>query len=256
MIIEYHRPETKDEALALLARKDPHTVVLGGGLYLNEVDEGPLAVVDLQNLALSEISVKGTSIHLGASIVLQTLLDDSQTPEALKGAIRHQETYNRRQVATLGGAIVAGNGRSPVICVLLAMDAELMLQGQKGKSEVIKLGDFLPIREELVNGRMITEIKLPAQTSGVYQYVARSPADLPIVAAAVTKWPSGRTRVALGGFGDQPRMVFDGPDPEGAEIAAGDAFSEAGDHWASAEYRSDTAEVLVRRCLEVLAENK
>jgi hypothetical protein len=47
-------------------------------------------------------------------------------------------------------------------------------------------------------------------------------------------------------------MIFDGPDSAGAEIVARDAYSEAGDEWASAEYRSDTAETLVVRCLAVL----
>ena len=36
MIIEYHRPETIDEALDLLARSQPATVPLGGGTVLNQ----------------------------------------------------------------------------------------------------------------------------------------------------------------------------------------------------------------------------
>ena len=103
---------------------------------------------------------------------------------------------------------------------------------------------------------MITEVVVPNDVVGVSSYVARSPADLPIVAAAVTKWSSGRTRVVLAGFGDHPRMVFDGPDAVGAEIASRDAYSEAGDQWASAEYRSDTAAALVARCMTVLGGNE
>jgi hypothetical protein len=44
-------------------------------------------------------------------------------------------------------------------------------------------------------------------------------------------------------------MIFDGPDSQGADIAARDAYSEANDQWASATYRSDTAGILVARCL-------
>jgi hypothetical protein len=44
-------------------------------------------------------------------------------------------------------------------------------------------------------------------------------------------------------------MIFDGPDSQGADIAARDAYSEANDQWASAAYRSDTAGILVARCL-------
>ena len=105
-----------------------------------------------------------------------------------------------------------------------------------------------------LKGKIITKIILPIQTASAYKYVARSPADLPVVAAATALWPSGRTRIVIAGFGNQPVMVFDGPDSEGAEIAARDAYSEAGDQWASAEYRSDVAATLVTRCLSVLSD--
>jgi CO/xanthine dehydrogenase FAD-binding subunit len=254
MIVEYHRPDTLEEALSLLSRKDTKTVVIGGGLYINEIDQDPLAVVDLQHLELSKIAVKGKKIHLGGSAVLQTILDHEQMPKALKDAISHQETYNRRQVATLAGSIVVGNGRSSIVSVFLALDADILFQEKKKQSDQLKLGDFLPVRKEFIQGKVITEIILPKQILSAYNYVARTPADLPIVAAAAAKWPSGRTRIVLAGYGDQPKMVFDGPDSEGAEIAARDAYSEAGDQWASAEYRSDVAAALVVRCLSELNE--
>jgi hypothetical protein len=74
------------------------------------------------------------------------------------------------------------------------------------------------------------------------------------VCAAVVMWPSGRTRVALGGFGSSPALAFDGSETEGVEIAARDAYSQAGDEWASAEYRQDVAGVLVKRCTSQLIE--
>jgi CO/xanthine dehydrogenase FAD-binding subunit len=134
--------------------------------------------------------------------------------------------------------------------VLLALDAEVVLMGNGMKEEMIKLGDFLPLRQEEIQGKLMISIHIPVDVSVSYQYAARSPADLPIVAAAVSVWPSGRTRVVLLGFGDQPVMVFDGPVKEGAEIAAQDAYSEAADQWAGGEYRSEVAGTLVKRCLE------
>jgi CO/xanthine dehydrogenase FAD-binding subunit len=147
-----------------------------------------------------------------------------------------------------------GNGRSSIVSVFLALDADILFQEKKKQSDQLKLGDFLPVRKEFIQGKVITEIILPKQILSAYNYVARTPADLPIVAAAAAKWPSGRTRIVLAGYGDQPKMVFDGPDSEGAEIAARDAYSEAGDQWASAEYRSDVAAALVVRCLSELNE--
>lgn len=255
MITEYHRPDSLEELLSLLSRKSPRTIVLGGGLYINEVIKEPLAVADLQKLGMDAVKRKGKNLQLGAAVTLQAVLDSEIPQIALKKCIKHQETYNRRNVATLAGSLVAADGRSAVGGGFLALDAELVIHGPEEEVEKIRLGDFFPLREEKTAGRVITEINIPADVRLSYFYVARTPADLPIVGAVVSQWPSGRTRVVLIGFGDQPVMVLDGPGADGVVEAARDAYSEADDQWASAAYRSDTAGILVKRCLEELAEN-
>jgi len=255
MITEYHRPDNIEDLVALISRKSPRTIVLGGGLYINEIIKEPIAVADLQKLGLTAIKSKGKKLQVGAAATLQSLLDSDRIPAALKKGIKHQETYNRRQVATLAGSLVAANGRSAVGGVFLALDVELVIRRAKTDIEKVKLGDFLPVRQEKLAGGVITEISIPSEIKSSYQYVARSPADLPIVGAAVAQWPSGRTRVVLIGYGDQPVMVLDGPEADGAIEAAKDAYSDADDQWASAAYRSDTAGVLVKRCLEKITEN-
>lgn len=255
MISEYHRPDNLEDLIDLLSRKSPETIVLGGGLFINEVIKDPIAVVDIQDLGLDQIQTKGKSMEIGAGVTLQSLLDHPDIPRVLKNAIKHQETINRRQVATVAGTLITASGRSSIPAVLLAMDAELEIMGKSKRVEKIHLGDFLPLRKEKVTGRIITGISIPVDVRIAYHYAARSPADLPIVATAAVIWPSGRTRVVLCGYGDQPIMVVDGPEPDGAELAAKDAYSEAGDQWASAEYRSETASVLVKRCLSDIAES-
>jgi CO/xanthine dehydrogenase FAD-binding subunit len=255
MITEYYRPETMDEAMALITRQDKRPLVIAGGLYINEVIKDPIEVVDIQELGLSGIKKKGKTLEIGTAATLQELLISGMIPQALEKAILHQESYNRRQVATTGGSVVATTGRSPVGGVLLALDAELDLVGAGNKKESIKLGDFLPLRQEKISGKLIVTIQISVDVAVSYHYVARSPADLPIVAAAVAVWPAGRTRVVLMGIGDQPVMVFDGSEGEGAEIAAKDAFSEASDQWAGSEYRSAVAGALVKRCFQEIEGN-
>ena len=109
-------------------------------------------------------------------------------------------------------------------------------------------------KKSLTN-RLITKITIPLNVQLAYEYVARTPADLPIVCAAVAVWPSGRTRVVLGGFGEVPILAMDGPGGGGAEITAGDAYSHADDQWATSAYRQNMAIVLVRRCLANLEAN-
>jgi CO/xanthine dehydrogenase FAD-binding subunit len=250
MIIEYHRPKAIEDALELLARSTPITVPMGGGAFLNRGTEQPIAVVDLQGLNLDRIERKGKHFHIGATATLQALMEASHNLSDLAEAIRYDATFNTRQVSTIAGSLVAAGGRSPLATTMLALDAILSLIPNEDQ---ISFGNVLPLRKEKLNGRLITSVTIPLNVQLKYKYVARSPADQPIVCVAVSRWPSGRTRVALGGYGKAPKLAMDGTNASGADIAARDAYSEADDQWASAEYRSNIAEILTRRCLSEIA---
>jgi CO/xanthine dehydrogenase FAD-binding subunit len=251
MIVEYNRPKTVEEALRLLARPHPATVPMGGGSGLNRYALEPLAVVDLQELPLNSIQLQGNSLDLGATVTLQALLETPDLPAALHQAIQQEANFNLRQVATLAGTLATASGRSPLVTVLLAMDATIATITDQGE-DGISLGDFLPVRGDYLPRRLITQIRLPLNVRLAFAYVARSPADQPIVCASVAQWPSTRTRVALGGYGKTPILALDGPEPGGVTDAARSAYSQAGDVWASADYRCEVAGVLARRCLAEL----
>lgn len=253
MIREYHRPETIEQALKLLARPTPHTLPLGGGTLLNAPSPDQFDVVDLQLLNLDRISKRGNTLVVGATATLQTLLENTHIHPSLQQAIRHEASRNLRQVATAAGSLVAANGRSPFATACLALDAALILQPD---DEKINYGDLLPLRNEQLYGRLITQISIPLQAKLAYQYVARSPADLPIVAVALAQWPSGRCRLVLGGYGDFPLLALDGKDAGGLVPAAENTFSHAGDEWASAEYRLEIANTLVQRSLKEITSTR
>jgi len=252
MIVEYHRPKTVEEALTLLSRSGILSIPLGGGSGIDRSTIEPIAVIDLQDLGLNTLRARGNTLDLGATVTLQALLDYPRLQPALFQAIRHEANYNLRQVATVSGTLVVADGRSPFTTAMLALDARLTIRtgNDQSKEEKIGLGDLLPIRKEKLPGKLITHITILHTLRLAYTYVARTPADRPIVCAAVAGWPSGRTRVALGGFGAAPLLAMDGSGAEGAEIAAQNAYSQAGDEWATAEYRQEVAGVLVRRCVE------
>ena len=249
MIIDYRRPSTLEEALLLLSTKEIKTVPLGGGTALNRPSTERFVAVDLQALGLNVFEKRGSILTLGATVTLQSLLDSGEIPPALQDAIRQEAGYNLRQAATVAGTLVAADGRSPFTTVLLALDTTLEIQSVSAGTERLSLGDFLPLRGERMAGRLITSLSLPLNARLGYEVVARTPVDLPIVCAALAQWPSGRTRLVLGGFGGAPVLALDGPEPGGLEQAARDAYSRAGDEWASAEYRQAMAAMLARRCL-------
>lgn len=249
MIVEYYRPKNLAEALALVADPKTKTVFMGGGSTIDRYNTEPFAVLDLQDLGLNTLQSKGNTLEIGATATLQALYEQSQIQTGLKNAIYREASINLRQVATVAGTLVASDGRSPFTTAMLAIDPSItLIPGE----ERINLGDLLALRDKNLNSKLITKIAMPLNVQLAYQYVARTPADLPIVCAAVARWPSGRTRVVLGGTGETPILALDGPESGGEQISAADAYSHVGDQWASAEYRQEMAQVLVKRCLSRL----
>ncbi len=259
MITEYHRPQTLEEALKLLAQ--PNTLPLGGGTALTQPSDQSFAVVDLQALGLDRIRKVGNKLEIGASATLSLLLESPHVPPALAAALRLEAPLNLRNMGTAAGTLITCDGRSPFATAMLALDTKLTLAAgptiETGlRSTVIALGDLLPLRPELLRGKLITKIEIPLNAQLAFETVARTPADRPIVCAALAQWLSGRTRLALGGYGKAPLLAMDGNESGGVEAAARNAFAEAADEWASAEYRSEVAAVLAKRCLAKVAQDK
>ncbi len=266
MITAYHRPETLQEALSLIRRPIPRTVPLGGGTLLSHGTPDPVEVVDLQALGLDGIAESGKELEIGATATLQSLLEHPSCPPAMKKALKLETPLNLRNSATVAGTLVTCDGRSTFTTVLLALDAKLSMYplhagaggktGSKKKSSAsgeaeAGLGDYLPLRPE----GLITKITIPLQAKLAFEYVARTPSDKPIVCVAVAQWPSGRTRLAVGGFGAAPRLAMDGTEPDGLESAAQNALHDSTDEWGSAEYRMDVAATLATRCLAALGQS-
>ena len=249
MITTYHRPKTLDEALTLLAQ--PNTVPLGGGTLLSHLKSDPVQAVDLQLLGLDSLTKSGNNLELGATLTLQSLFESKHCPEALKSALKLEAPLNIRNTATVAGTLVACDGRSTFASVLLAMDAKIeqaLLDDSKIEYRITNIGDYLPLRST----QLITKIVLPANIKLAFEYVSKTPSDKPLVCAAVAQWNSGRTRLALGGYGKSPMLAMDGTEAEGLQEAARNTYHEATDEWGSAEYRMDVASTLAKRCLESL----
>jgi carbon-monoxide dehydrogenase medium subunit len=283
---EYHRPKDLTEAVALLQRKQPRTVVLNGGTWL--VGEAPRdveAVVDIADLGLNRILVEGNLVRIGAAVTHQQLVESeqlrtsalrviSETAQAMSG-------LNIRNRATIGGAIITADAASPLVTALLACDAEVVIAGAKDKTKqaddprdfwkVLPLAGFLAYRRQILDeGTLITEVRMPLpspDTRSHYARVARTPRDYPIVCAvaafAMKDGIAGHVRIAIGGvaatpirlsrleFGLEKKRLADWLDGEmEAQMAL---LDPPGDWLGSAEYRKEMARVLVRRAILAVA---
>ena len=253
MIREYLRPTSVNEALLLLSEDGKERKPLGGGTSLSRQQAGNFGVVDLQDAGLDQIEMGSQGITVGAMVRLERLMAYPDVHSEIKRAIQIDASENIRNMATIGGWLVSGEGRSLFSTALLALDATLTWQPDQQK---VRLGDWLPLRRQSQPGVLITEIAWSTSPRIVFEYVARSPKDRPILIVAVAQWGSGRTRVALGGFGEAPMIAMDGPDSSGVDLGSRDAFYEAEDQWATAQYRREVAAKLALRCLQHLESAK
>ena len=252
----YHRPNTVDEALQLLARHGAihaSTQLLAGGTYSvplldkMEIDE----VIDLQGLQereLSEISLDGDRLTIGAMTRLQALVDDIRVPDLLRQMAVLEGPNTMRNVATVGGLIAGADSESELFAAFLVYDAVVSLQSFDGLKS-IPLTDFLNDRLASLNNGILKTVSLPTSGRTASARVARTPVDRPIVAAisrraednATQQSIRERTRVAVCGIAETPCLV----DPE----KVGDAVRHQGDFRGSRAYRQQMAAVLVERVL-------
>jgi putative selenate reductase FAD-binding subunit len=255
MITDYHRPQSIEQAITLLSK--PGYYPLGGGTLLTRKSDDNFAVVDLQDLGLDKMRSAGGRLEIGATATLNSLLDSPHIPPALSRALRLEATLNLRNSATVAGSLISGDGRSSFATALLSLDAKFIFANS---IEPLSFGDYLASRSQVgsdhpsLSGKLIIKIEIPINIKLAFESVGRSPVDKPIVCVAITRWNSGRIRLAMGGYGAAPILAMDGNEPGGLDVCARTAFSSASDEWASSDYRSEIAAVLASRCAITLSE--
>jgi CO/xanthine dehydrogenase FAD-binding subunit len=242
VIVEYLRPNTLDEAIQYLQRKEPVTLPLGGGNVLSKYQEAPVAVVDLQNLGLKQIIRENGKIEIGASVSLSEF-ETFMHNVVFSNALRIQAGKNQRNTGTVAGLVCMADGRSTLLTLLLTLDAQLNWQPS---DKLISLGNWLPKRYDWHDATLITQITIPEITIR-FESIARTPKDRPIVIVAMAKWHSGRMRVVVGGCGPYPILAMDGNSRDNAELAVDQAFYNSDDQWASSSYRREVGKKLASR---------
>jgi CO/xanthine dehydrogenase FAD-binding subunit len=272
--LEYLRPKTLDEALALLRRPGLHTVPLAGGAWLvprlrRDVDvPDPLAepvdaVVDLAGLGLSFIEMEGQPsdgwLRLGATTTLEQIAHSPACRQLASGilaeAAQREAPVNQRNQATLAGTVLGAPSQSELLLALLALDARAVVDA--GQPRTLPLADLLADLPGQLGSGLVTEIKLPwpVETAhGSLARVARTPTDQPIVAAAALADGDSR-RLALGGVTANPLLLRLGTvaELEPTLNATVDGVPLLSDWQGSDEYRRAMALVLGRRALEQAA---
>lgn len=238
MIISYHRPASIADALKLLGRQDPPTVVLGGGTIVGRHSDDDRAVVDLQALGLQSIRPAGDCTEIGAMTRLQELIDDDAVPFALGELAKREAPSTLRNAATIGGTVAVADPESELLAGLLVHQARVTVTRPDGR-DVIELEELLADRSPL-DGGIITAVTVAVGGRTAAARTGRTPADTSIVAAVARRDDDNNIRLALTGVAATPILVAPGEE---------DGLDPPADFRGSSEYRRHLAETLTRRAI-------
>ncbi len=274
---DYRAPATLDEALALLAA-NPEAKLLAGGQSLVPVLNFRLAapplLVDLRRIsALAGIALEPDGALVAGAMTPHRAFERDARVRAAQplaaAAVPHVGHVAIRNRGTIGGSLCHADPAAEWPAVALACGATMTIAGPGG-TRTVGAGDFFTgLFETAVGaGEFLTAVRFPgwpARRRHGFVEVARRHGDFAIVGVAAAVDLDGRgdvaaARIAVFGAADTPVLareagqVLAGRHGEGAVREAGRLarahIPARADHHASAEYRAELVEVLVRRALE------
>jgi 2-furoyl-CoA dehydrogenase FAD binding subunit len=266
---DYIRPDTVEEAIALLAEYGEDARVLAGGqslvpmlnLRLIEVD----ALIDISQIAaLDVISDRDDKIEIGAAVTQNKLLAWPALAEKLPlvaAALPHVGHFQTRNKGTVCGSIAHADPSSELPLALALLGGEIVLKSQRG-TRVLAAKDFH--KDMLTTARagdeLITAVRFTAANGrgsgrGVaFREVARRHGDFAIIAVAAVA-EDKHVRLGVGGMAGRPlvrRIAMDKAAEAIANTIAAWADELEGyeDLHASAAMRRDLLRNLAPRVVE------
>ena len=247
---DYARPDSADEAVALLAEHGDEARVLAGGQSLMAMMNlrlaDPAILVDIARIAeLSHIRDLGDTIEVGAAITQNTLLAwpglRAKLP-LLAAALPWVGHFQTRNKGTVCGSIAHADPSSEIPLSLAALEGEVVLRSKRGE-RVLKAKEFqldmLTTAREI--DELIVAVRFPVHGKGAaFREVARRHGDFAMVGIAAVVDGKGSVRLGVGGMAATP--VVRSIDRNGAKDAVEKLASELEgyeDLHASAELRRD-----------------
>ena len=275
--VEYARPATIEEAIALLSEHDGARALAGGQTLVNVMKAraaSPDVLVDLADLAeLRTISFSAdqSSLELGAMVTNTQVIASSEVEVArpilaeVAATIADVQIRNR---GTVGGNVCVNDPTNHYPPLLAALGASFTIRGTSGERTVSAAEFFLGVYMTAVaEGELLMRISVPTRTPGTGDAMAGITLGAHgtyLVNAAATVGPDG-AQIAIGCVSSVPiratameERLAGGDFSEAAVRAAaaglGATLDPPSDVHASADYRRHLAEVSAVRAVLQAAE--
>jgi carbon-monoxide dehydrogenase medium subunit len=259
----YERAGSVAEALEHMGRG---AVPLAGGHSLLPALKlrlsAPEALVDIGRIPeLSGIRVEGGVLVIGACTrhaAVAASAEVAANAAALASAVAGIGDQQVRNRGTIGGSLAQADPHGDLPAVVLAVGAEIIVQGASGERTVAADQFFVDYyTTALEDGELITAIRIPGgQSQGAYAKFSRRAQDWAIIGAAVSNGDGG-WRVGLSGAGPSAvrasgveQALASGASVADASARAGEGIDPASGLDGSTEYKRHLAGVMVRRALE------
>lgn len=275
--VEYARPATVEEAIALLSEHDGARALAGGQTLVNVMKQRAAApdvlvdLSDLDELRTIGFSDGGSTLELGAMVTCTQVMASDEVDVArpvlaeVVGTIADVQVRNR---GTIGGNICVNDPTNHLPPLLVALGASMTIRGAGGERVVPAEEFFVGVYVTAVaEGELLTRVSVPSRAPGsgdAMAGVTLGAHGTYIVNAAASVGPDG-VRVALGCVSSCPVRATAMEE----QLAAGDLSEEAvraaaaglgatldppSDVHASADYRRHLAEVSAVRAVVQAAE--
>jgi len=182
----WHFPKTINEALVYLQQEKAHIHAGGTGIKPEMLRKWQ-TVIDISQLSLNQITESDDEITLGANLTFKTVVDyfkDKHPGHILYQALVRSSSASLRNRITLGGSIASFHTWSDLPGPLLALDAELTLEGKARQQ--IKLSEYFG-DSDLHRNSLITSIHFPKREwIGYFHRQVRVQFDYPVFSLAIT----------------------------------------------------------------------
>ena len=275
--VEYARPATVEEAIALLSEHDGARALAGGQTLVNVMKARAASpdvlvdLVDLDELRQISFSADQASLEIGAMVTSTQLAASSEIEVArpiiaeVVSTIADVQVRNR---GTIGGNICVNDPTNHLPPLLVALGASMTIRNSAGERTVAAEDFFLGVFTTAVGeGDLLTRVSVPTRKPGTGDAMAGVTLGAHgtyLVSAAATVGSDG-VRIALGCVSSVPvrarameQALADGDLTERSVRAAaaglGASLDPPADVHASADYRRHLAEVSAVRAVLQAAE--
>jgi len=277
--VRYERPDTIEEATALLAGAEANAFVLAGGTDLlvrmqSDAFEADL-LVDIKAISgIDAVSETDDGFIIGAAVPSAALSEDAALVAAWPGVVEAANLIGSTQIqgrCTIVGNLCNASPAADSVPALVAAEAQVRVAGPSGTRDIpvidIPTG---PGKTSLAKGEIIEAVVLPKpppMSGDAYlRFIPRTEMDIAVVGVGVNlTLDEGGTvtaaRIALGAVGptvvlvDKAADAIIGSKLEDAALdalaaACSDASNPIDDKRGTVAFRKQVAGVLARRATQ------